>query len=332
MFSTIIDVIVGLAFVFFIFSLLVSGINELVRKMLNTRAKALWKSIGQILDGETTAFQSTKPGVALGAAPTRSSPGEAQDATLAQRLFDHPIIKSLDPARPGLQSRVHHIPNREFARAVVDLLTPRDGDDVDTPRWDAIGAEIAKLPPELGRQFQLLYEEAGGDLVTFRRGIEDWFDTRMQRVSDWYTKRTRWVLAAYGALVAGAFNVSAIGVTAELYENDVVRDAVVQLADAQTVAIAGIDECADRECIEARVGEVIDTGLPIWWRGCTVTDDAGATSEVRCGFESGGRVFGSIAGWAITAAALSMGASFWFAVLKRAIGLRKEQSTRPAPG
>ncbi len=46
MFSTILDVIIGLAFVFFVFSLLVSGINELVRKVLNTRAKALWKSIG----------------------------------------------------------------------------------------------------------------------------------------------------------------------------------------------------------------------------------------------------------------------------------------------
>lgn len=321
MFSTIVDVVIGLAFVFFVFSLLVSGINELVRKALNTRAKALWKSISQILDGREDDFHTTTPGVVLGSpeesvATTTATTG---GPSLVQRLFDHPMIRSLDPARPKNQTRVHHIPNREFARAVIELLTPREGEGAGSPQWDRIRDEIEKLPASLQMQFELLYEEAGEDIVAFRNALENWFDTRMQAVSDWYKKRTRWALAAYGLVVAVLFNVSAITITSELYENDVVRDTVAALAEQSAAEFDAVEDCADRECVEREVGELLDTDLPIWWRECT---DGGETA--RCGFENGGRTVASIAGFGVTAAALSMGASFWFTVLKRAAGHRRE--------
>jgi hypothetical protein len=58
--SSIIDVVIGLAFVFFVCSLAVSGINELVRKLLNTRAKVLWTSISSMLEPSETAVQSER--------------------------------------------------------------------------------------------------------------------------------------------------------------------------------------------------------------------------------------------------------------------------------
>ena len=318
--SIILDVVIGLTFVFFVFSLLASGINELVRKALNTRAKALWKSIGQILDEGTDVFRTSTPAVSLGPAPKRTASPSGSES-LAVQLHEHPLIKSLDPARRGKQTRIHHIPNREFARAVVDLLTPRDGGEV-TPQWTKIGDEIAKLPEGLRNQFQVLYKEAGEDVVKFRDAIEGWFDTRMEQVSDWYKKRTRWALAAYGIVIAGFFNVSAIGVTAELYENDVVRGSLVALAEKTPDSFDDVTACTNRECVEEEVGAVVDTGLPIWWRDCPV---ANSTATKTCGFEDGGQVITSLAGWAITAAALAMGASFWFATLKRAVGLRKSE-------
>ena len=41
-----------------------------------------------------------------------------------------------------------------------------------------------------------------------------------------------------------------------------------------------------------------------------------------CGFEDAGAIAGTISGWLITAAALSVGAAFWFALLERAFRLR----------
>jgi hypothetical protein len=178
---------------------------------------------------------------------------------------------------------------------------------------------IQRLPAPLRSQFQLLHEESQGNILEFRRALEGWFDNGMNQVSEWYKKRTRVAMFGYGLLVAVAFNVSAVHVVAELYENDVVRNTVVQLAAAE-IAREGIEDCTNRTCVEDEVAKVVDTGLPVLWRTCADPDGA----DALCGFEDGRALGGTIIGWLITAAALSVGAAFWFALLQRAFRLRSE--------
>jgi hypothetical protein len=64
------------------------------------------------------------------------------------------------------------------------------------------------------------------------------------------------------------------------------------------------------------VAAIADTGLPLFGRRCPP-----GTGSL-CGFEDGGRIAATIIGWLVTAAALSMGASFWFALLKKAFQVR----------
>lgn len=324
--NSILDVVIGLVFVFFVCSLAVSGINEFVRKLLNTRAKALWSAISRMLDSSEEATQPERITARLEEAPTRGQPiqGSFGDGTagvsLAELLYDHPLIGRLDPTRLNTPTRISHIPPTEFARALVDILTPEDAEG--NKRWDQLGTEIRKLPRPLRSQFLLLYEEAEGNVLKFRVAIEGWFESSMDRVSAWYKQRTRVVMFAYGLLVAVAFNVSAVHVTAELYENDVVRETVVELAAAQT-AQDRIQDCTNRTCVEEEIGKVVDTGLPVLWRGCSDRND----NDVLCGFEDGRATAGTIIGWLITAAALSIGAAFWFALLKRAFQLRSDMGS-----
>ena len=238
--NSILDVVIGLVFVFFVCSLAVSGINEFVRKLLNTRAKALWTAISRMLDPSEAAAESERITARLDEAPTRQQPNAGPDGTgargvsLAELLYDHPSIGRLDPARLTRPTRITHIAPTEFARALVDILTPEDGDG--NKRWEQLGDEIRALPRPLRAQLLVLHEEAGGDLREFRQAIEGWFTSSMDRVSEWYRRRTRVVMFGYGLLVAVAFNVSAVHVTSELYENDIVRESVVELAAAQTAA------------------------------------------------------------------------------------------------
>jgi hypothetical protein len=322
--NSILDVVIGLFFVFFVCSLAVSGINEFVRKLLNTRAKALWTSINRMLDDSELAPQPGGITARLDDAPVRGPTlhdvppaSGATGVALASRLYDHPAIGRLDPTRLGTPSRITHIPPTDFARALVDLLTPEDPDG--NKEWDRLAAGISQLPRPLRSQFQLLHEEAQGNVLLFRRAVEGWFDDGMARVSVWYKKRTRVAMFGYGLFVAVLFNVSAVHVTAELYENDVVRQTVVQLA-ATEIAREGIENCTDRTCVEDEVAKVVDTGLPVLWRNCP--DRSGG--DVLCGFEDGWAVTGTVAGWLITAAALSVGAAFWFALLQRAFRLRSD--------
>jgi hypothetical protein len=211
---------------------------------------------------------------------------------------------------------VAHIAPTDFARALVDILTPDDPDG--NKRWEQLGDEIAKLPRPLRSQFQLLYEEAQGNVLRFREALEGWFNNGMARVSAWYRQRTRLAMFGYGLIVAVAFNVSAVHVTTELYQNDVVRQTVVELAASQAAQEA-IENCTNRACVEEAVGNVVDTGLPVLWRTCQEAD-----GDVLCGFEDGRAIIGTVAGWLITAAALSVGAAFWFALLKRAFKVRSD--------
>jgi hypothetical protein len=314
--NSIFDVVIGLVFVFFVFSLAVSGINEFVRMLLNTRSKALWGALQRILDESAEAPQQETIDPRLPQPPDRESVTTTESDSLAKRVYDHPIIARLDPARLNRPSRITHIPPPEFARALVDILTPDDENG--NKAWERIGDGIAELPGPLRSQFELLYAEAEGRVVDFRQSVEGWFDSSMSRVSDWYRRRTRFVMALYGVIVAIAFNVSAIGLTVELYRNDVVRDSVVALAEQSTVD--NIEECTTRTCVENEVSALVDTGLPIWWRQCPgETADSGST---LCGFDDFWSGVGTVVGWFITGAALSVGAAFWFGVLKKALHAR----------
>jgi hypothetical protein len=328
--SAILDVVIGLLFVFFVFSLLVSGMNEGVRKLLNTRSKVLWASVRRMLgepaDDPRTRLNPRLPaeptrGTADGVAPPGATPIAAENPLLSVQLFNHPLIANLDPALEGKPTRIAHIPPREFARAVVDVLAPRDA--TGSPLWGELASAVASLPAPLRAQFEILLQEAEGDVRAFRAAVEGWFDSSMERVSDWYKKRTRKAMAVYGLLVAGLFNVSAVVITGDLYEDEVVRDALVSLAEsrvAEESPSAGEGSCTDRECIEDSVGALVETRIPVLWRRCEVGDGTTAL----CGFETGGRWAATIIGWIVTAVALSMGASFWFALLKRAFRVRDQ--------
>ena len=57
--------------------------------------------------------------------------------------------------------------------------------------------------------------------TTARVGL---FDDSMERLTDWYRRRTRLVMAIYGLFVAVGLNVSAVHVAEALYENEDVRE------------------------------------------------------------------------------------------------------------
>ena len=51
--SAVVDVILGMLFVFFVFSLLVSGANEVISRTLGLRSRTLWRSLRRLLEGTT---------------------------------------------------------------------------------------------------------------------------------------------------------------------------------------------------------------------------------------------------------------------------------------
>jgi hypothetical protein len=191
-------------------------------------------------------------------------------------------------------------------------------------------APVKRVVERLVAEARRRGDDAWANLEAFRDSVAGWYDSRMAALSTWYRKRSRFVAFGLGLLVVLAFNVDAIGVPQELWQNENVRDLVVAVADTSTVELEACRDVADRlTCVEGTVDQLVDIGLPLGWdvgTDCDGTCD-GLLETISYAVGTGGggvRAAGvKLVGWVLAAAALAMGASFWYDVLTRATGFKK---------
>ena len=129
----ILDVVIGLTFVYLLLALFATALNEYVAAVLNLRGRELAKGLGQLLDDldEKGAVQRAFDGV--GTKLTK------QEDLLTERLYNHRLIRPLatrqgwiarDWPRFWRRSREprlpSYIPARTFAQALLDELGVRE--------------------------------------------------------------------------------------------------------------------------------------------------------------------------------------------------------------
>ncbi len=234
----------------------------------------------------------------------------------AQRLYGHPLVSTLakDKKKPS------YIGADTFASALVDLLAQdEDGNPV-----VAMGDEAAKLVDRVGADSALkpplrALTNLGAETVDdLRRQVAGWFDEGMNRVSGWYRRQTQLIIFAIGAVVAVSANASTVHVVQDLWRDDALRYAIAQ----EAVAVASDTVSAD----SAQVADAILQSFPLGWEG---EDPFG----LREGVQDWGAVtwIAHVLGWFFTAAAVSLGAPFWFDLLSKVAKLRGTGS-RPSGG
>src|SRR5947207_156365 len=203
----ILDVAIGLIFIFLMLSLVVTAFNELVAAWLKRRSKTLWNGVVRLLG----------------------------DENFARSLYAHPLISSLTQTSAGKPS---YIPSRTFVLAMLDALTDKSAPP---PRTEQeVVAALAKLPHEregLAIALAVMLHDADGNMEEFKKGLEQWFDNSMERVSGWYKRETQWILLLMAAAVTIWTNADAVGLTNTLWRDPAMRSALVaqaqQYADQQ---------------------------------------------------------------------------------------------------
>ena len=234
----------------------------------------------------------------------------------AQRLYRHPLVNTLakDKKKPS------YIGAETFASALVDLLAQ----DEDGKPVVAMGDEAAKLVDRLGDDSALkpplrALTNLGAETVDdLRRQVAGWFDEGMNRVSGWYRRQTQLIIFAIGAVVVVSANASTVHVVQDLWRDDALRYAIAQ----EAVGVASETVSAD----SAQVADAILQSFPLGWEG-----------EDPFGLHEGVQDWGAetwiahVLGWFFTAAAVSLGAPFWFDLLSKVAKLRGTGS-RPSGG
>jgi hypothetical protein len=289
--SVVLDVALGLAFVYVILSVACTALNETIASIFSWRAKFLRQGIANLLE-----------------------PGNL-DRGLEQtgRLLEHPLLNALvRPVSP--RSKRRRYPSYLPARTVVAALLDFDG----TGKKQDIEKAIAAIPSEDARRaLTVLLERADGDVTKFTLDAERWFDDSMERVSGWYRRRVQKVLWALALALVISLNIDTLRIAQQLWSQDAVRAAVVARAEAVQAAPG----TANLKQVATDVNELEQLSIPIGW---TVEPRPDGTEEWVL------RILLKSVGLLLTAAALTLGAPFWFDVLSKIARLRSAGAPPPA--
>jgi hypothetical protein len=338
--SGIIELVIGLILIYFLFSLLCSGINEIAEQLLRRRATFLEAEITSLLGPHTKDFLNHP--LVGGLKPRSGSPlAPPAPAGWVSRLWKiiggfirlptKGVAKLL-----GLRGQLavlnkratmpSYISNNAFSSVVLSIvggpkLAGVAGDE-EAKVLDAVKAALAdpegfaKANPGLHKTLQALLAGANNSLSEFKKNIETWFDDSMDRLSGWYKRRTKWWLLLWAVLIVGFFNADTILFAKTLWNNNSVRAAVVTQAQ-QTVQQgtgASVTPCptptpneSPYQCVADRVKAVKDLQVPLGWS----QRPNGLVAWIL-----------KILGLLITAGALTLGAPFWFDLLNKFVNFR----------
>ena len=350
--SSIIDIAIGLAFIYLLLSLIVSAANEIIERYARKRAKDLEQGIREML----------------------------RDDDLVEQLYKHPLVYSLyaKPYKPGGRNLPSYIPARNFALALMDLAAPGGATGATgMSSTSAITVDMSKMRaavasasmPEDVQKAMLTFMDAGlNNPAKVRENIENWFDSSMDRVSGWYKRRSQLIVLIIGAVLAVLLNVDSIAMVRSLSTDGAMRNSLVaaaqeyaksnptptsalpaasstptprasrplatsspgaaanpagtSLSPATTSTVSPSQapgQCETPECrVKRNLDEIKKLGLPIGW-----TREMSNPPDPRqlYGVSWQGWLVRMI-GWFITALALSLGAPFWFDLLNKFIVVR----------
>lgn len=323
--SEVLDVAIGLAFVYFLLSLVCSAVREMIEAILKRRAVHLERGIRELLEGGRPSVGPVdSPPSSTSVWPWRASArvrtevsGETSDLVAA--LYNHPLVSGLfrgtydSTGRWGRTRWPSYIPSRSFALALFDLAvrhpTSVDADDTALSYVSLSHARMRLDDASSGngstghRALATIFDAAQYDANRALAGIEDWYNSTMDRVAGWYKRETQWILLGVGLLIAGLMNVDTIAIARHLYHNRAARSAIV----AQASTLTPDPQLPSR--LAAVNTKLAELNLPLGWGKPSGTVPRSSFPE-------------RILGWLLTTFAITLGAPFWFDLLNKMMVIR----------
>lgn len=295
-FNAVIDVALGLTFLYLVVSLFVTVINEWISSILKLRARNLRRGLRALID-EPNLRQ-----LFVGSATIRS----IQKASGETRWFG---LKAIGPS---------YLPGERFALALLEALADASDKDLASLKAEQFNDLVARLPDSLIKdQLGLFLAEAGQSIEALRASIAQWFDDMMDRASGVFRRWMQLASFLVAFTIAVIVNVDTMHVGRALWSDEALRAELVERAERFATEH---DESANAPTVQA-LNDALRP-FPIGW----------SQERFERVFSGPGAFAGVLIGWLLTAAAASLGAPFWFGTLGKLTTLRGAGNVPPKSG
>ena len=301
---TVLNLAIGIAFIYLLFSLVVSALNEFWLSYLDKRADFLKQGLEQLL----------------------------QDSDKVTQVLEHGLVDALSRKTNGTPSYIGAEP---FTAAVLDIVKAANPNNI--RNIADFQASVATLPASKFKQsLTAILDAADNDLASFKKGIADWYNRSMDRVSGWYKRYAQKWLLGLGLALAVACNVDTIHIIQALSSDPkLLADTVTQAISTAKAGTAG--QVVTTQTDPARVaqptpGPTEDTtqNLSQLINNANAAMNKLSNVSVPIGWSQAqmqylydpGHFVGALLGWFLTGLAASLGAPFWFDTLQRFVNVR----------
>jgi hypothetical protein len=238
--TPIFEVALGLAFIFFLFSLVISSAVEGIASIFQVRETNLERGVERMLG----------------------------DPSLAKEVLDNSLVKvdvTSEKRKPA------YVSSRNFGLALTQILRRKgrgsagkagNGKKAMKELARGVGGYADGTP--VREQLDGMLEEAQGSVAGFRTAAERWFDDGMDRVSGWYRSWSQIWTCVLALVIAVALNVDTIRIAERLGDNTALRATVVKQAE-KTAAEEEEEPKEVGENTEDALGQIKALNLPILW-------------------------------------------------------------------
>jgi len=288
--NTIIQVAIGVIFVWVFLAVITSQIQEWVASIFQWRGYMLEESIARMLS----------------------------DPQLKDKLYNHPLIQGLH-SKKGLSSgdktrRPSGIPSDKFALVLIEQVMNSGLDigevedsfeklkkNVEAIKASSTKSHLTNFAESLDTLLIGIEEktdDATHAITEARKRVESWFDDTMVRLGGAYKRRIQVAGIIIGIATAAILNVDTTAIVNTLWKDPVIREAIVAQASNLTEA----DITTGTEAISTEA--LAKLPVPIGWTDQNIPADAGGWGVKFLGI-------------LISGVAAAQGAPYWFDLMRK---------------
>ena len=390
--SEMIEMAIGLCFVYLMFSLICSGFKEWIHYLLNIRAKALEEQIGGMLKNSELVKSIYSHNLVQ----------QTVQSGVFKKIFKPTAVVPTTESSPNgaageNQKKPIEIPAESFSIALLEsigtaVLSKGTSAKADKMFWDVKNAieqvtnnEVKKVLTDLIDNVQKDEEKLVKKLAEAKSLLEGWFDTTMQKLSKWYERKSKQLIFLLALVLTITFNVDTIMMVKSMSQNPALRSSLYTQAmdlagkqqqylgtpqpvtapaattpspaattttPAATTPAATTPEATTPDKTQTTKGmnttqfftqvndlrnQAQNSGMPLGWVKRTPGSLISDPRQVPPWGDPMAWVY-KLLGLFISLMAISMGAPFWFKILKNLLSLRKssggddtQRTKTPAP-